>query len=142
MEMRPEIAQAILVQAYAFGQHLAHRLRLELARTMATSSSSHAMKEFDLELDELRCCPVQKRGSCHGNPFWMLRREDVLRVVENKKSAEPNYNAALDKSHRAKEVRSARAAVAEATKQIQHWTQKKRAAEEALRRLVPVTFQL
>merc|ERR1740121_2872988 len=97
------------------------------------------MKEFELEMDELRGCPVVKRGSCHGNPFWILRREDVLRVVEAMKASDPVYKNFLELQKRKKEVRDARAVVAEATRQIETWTQKKKAAEETLRLLTPLT---
>merc|ERR1711907_120101 len=90
-------------------------------------------------MDELRGCPVVKRGSCHGNPFFMLRRDDVMSIVEAKKASDPAYRNSLEMEKRKKEIKAARAAVAEATRQIETWTQKKTAAEAALRLLTPVT---
>ena len=61
---------------------------------MAMIFLSNALKECELEFEELHGCPVVKRGSWHGNPFYALRREDVLRIVEAKKEKKNKINTA------------------------------------------------
>ena len=98
----------------------------------ATLSLKTAMAEFVLTEDDLRALPCQMR-SCHGNPFLIFRREDVLHLVEAKRASDSSDRKTLDLAKTTQVKKDAKAALVEASKQIEHWTAQKRIAEETLR---------
>ena len=105
-----------------------------------TMSFTSAMKEFPgLDYDDLReysrehQIQVQRRA-CHGNPFYVVERADVLDMVEGKKDKDPTFKAGLQAKAEAAVISKAKKDLRDAAAEIKAAERKREAALETLRK--------